>query len=131
MRIDQIRIRDMWSFGPNGVEVSGLPQHTVLMGKNNTGKSKILATLDWLKKSTDQMVHGDPFPIEAALLHEIDEDSKNARPEVELFVELDEPFGKGSQRVPKYQIVPSQRELMDIRAERFILEDGARVMSLN
>lgn len=92
MRIDQIKIQDMWSFGRNGSELSALPQHTVLIGKNNTGKSKILAALDWTKKSTDQIAHGEPFPIDPALLHEINADSANALPEVHVFVQLDEPL---------------------------------------
>jgi predicted ATPase len=64
MHINRIEIQDMWSFGSRPAVIDGLTKHNVLIGKNNSGKSKVLAALRWVKDHHQQLAADQVIDLE-------------------------------------------------------------------
>jgi predicted ATP-dependent endonuclease of OLD family len=54
MRLAEIRISNMWSYGQKGAVLDGLGQQNVIIGKNNSGKSRILEAIRLLQSPSFQ-----------------------------------------------------------------------------
>jgi predicted ATPase len=51
MRITKLAITGLWSFGDAEVQFDNLGDHNIIIGKNNAGKSKVLAAIRWLQEN--------------------------------------------------------------------------------
>jgi energy-coupling factor transporter ATP-binding protein EcfA2 len=63
MRIESINCRNMWSFGENAILIENPGQHNVIIGKNNTGKSKFLAAIAWIQANSAEVHNAVPFSL--------------------------------------------------------------------
>ena len=70
MRIDRIEIQDLWSFGSEQAVLQGLRTHNVLIGKNNVGKSKVLAAVEWFRANVNSLSRNDHFEINDNIRHD-------------------------------------------------------------
>ena len=58
MRVETISVKGLWSFGAEGISLENLGQHNVVIGKNNVGKSKILAAIRWVAATEKHALMG-------------------------------------------------------------------------
>ena len=70
MHIDRLEIKDMWSFGSTPVVIDDLDQINVLIGKNNAGKSKVLAALRWIKQYIENLKAAEPLILTPDVQHD-------------------------------------------------------------
>jgi hypothetical protein len=77
MLIADLTVSGMWSFGAQAAKLIGFGQHNVLIGKNNVGKSKVLAAIRWIGQHHAPILGAQPIGIEDHILHDA---GKAARP---------------------------------------------------
>ncbi|MGA2222378.1 MAG: AAA family ATPase [Verrucomicrobiia bacterium] len=71
MKITQVQIRDMWSFDAQTQTFDSLHKVTVIIGKNNCGKSNVLKAIQWFGQNPEAL--GSPrqdFKPKGTELHE-------------------------------------------------------------
>jgi predicted ATPase len=88
MRFKSIRVGNAWSFGNEGVRLSEVGQHNVIIGKNNSGKSKLLAALAWVRRNSDKLWNVAPFELEPDIYHDAGDPEKLGNPSLRVTVQL-------------------------------------------
>src|SRR5687768_7281579 len=88
MRIKSLTIAGMWCFGSEPAHFTGLGQHNTLIGKNNAGKSKVLAAIRWIAENRERLIQTKPFAPGGYVLHKADRDKPQGSP-VRLEMELE------------------------------------------
>lgn len=84
MLIESIAIKGMWSFGTEEVIFDGLGAHNLIIGKNNVGKSKLLAAVALISEHSQNILPGQPFDLPTELIY--DSGSERIIPDVSLSV---------------------------------------------
>src|SRR5690348_14574285 len=87
MRIKNFSCRDMWSFGKDGIELADIGAHNILIGKNNAGKSKVLAGIRWVKENANAIANQNEVPVQAEVFHEVG-DARAISPAFSLTLDL-------------------------------------------
>jgi predicted ATPase len=57
MKIASLSVRDMWSFGAKETKLDSLDKLTVLIGKNNSGKSNLLKAIQWFAQNQAAIIN--------------------------------------------------------------------------
>jgi len=70
MRIKSLSVKNLWSFGDPGLEIEDLGKCNVIIGKNNSGKSKILSAISWIKRDCSVLFNVAPFALDPDIHHE-------------------------------------------------------------
>ncbi len=81
MHVRSIMAKNVWSFGEPGVSLAPDGRHTVLIGRNNSGKSKVLAALRWFA-SNPNLFGGNGIELDPEVYHETVAGEAAARPEL-------------------------------------------------
>lgn len=91
MRITGIEVGDMWSFGEQHLVLNGFDQHSILIGKNNVGKSKVLAAFRWAVASSLKVAQPKPdhVALTPEVIHDRGSQDQAARPFLQINVTLD------------------------------------------
>lgn len=86
MKITRLRIYDAWSFCKDcPCDVTFDDRNTVIIGKNNSGKSNVLRGLRWI---TSRVKHNSTLELARNQVHEYGRDQITATPVIELSLEL-------------------------------------------
>jgi energy-coupling factor transporter ATP-binding protein EcfA2 len=60
----------MWSIGSEGLVFSGFGKHNLIIGKNNVGKSKLLAAINFFGQKSRNIISSQPFDVPAEVLYD-------------------------------------------------------------
>jgi predicted ATPase len=70
MNVTNISLRNAWSFGDAGFSLTNLATQNVLIGKNNSGKSKVLAAVAWAALQAQRVANGSSPQMDHSVLHD-------------------------------------------------------------
>ena len=79
----------MWSFGDEEARFDGLGKHNIIIGKNNSGKSKVLSSLRWLSRYTSQIQQLAEVPLERNVIFEKTSDQPETARHISITVDFD------------------------------------------
>lgn len=89
MQIKGVEIRNAWSFGNERLVLEGFERHSILIGKNNSGKSKILAAIRWIG-SHGAAPQQQSYELDPSVIHDTGTEEHGGDPQLRVRIELEE-----------------------------------------